>query len=95
MFADDLILFSSTNKGLQKCIGNLSQYCNKWNLTINLKKTKIVTFSKTGKIENTNYNIDGTNLEKATEYKYLRFVFTSNGLMNTVIHRLAKQGQKT
>ena len=38
MFADDLILFSSTNKGLQKCIDNLSQYCNKWNLTINLKK---------------------------------------------------------
>ena len=52
MFADDLILFSSTNKGLQKCMDNLSQYCNKWNLTINLKKTKIVTFSKTGKIEN-------------------------------------------
>ena len=94
MFADDLILFSSTNKGLQKCIDNLSQYCNKWNLTINLKKTKIVTFSKTGKIENTNYNIDGTNLEKAAEYKYLGFVFTSNGLMTTGINRLAKQGQK-
>ena len=53
---------------------NLSQYCKKWNLTINLKKTKIVTFSKTGKIENTNHNIDGTNLEKATEYKYIGFV---------------------
>ena len=39
MFADDLILFSSTNKGgLQQCIDNRSQYCNKWNLTINLKK---------------------------------------------------------
>ena len=95
MFADDLVLVSTTNTGLQQCIDNLSQYCKKWNLTINLKKTKIVTFSKTGKIENTNHNIDGTNLEKATEYKYLGFVFTSNGLMTTGINRLSKQGQKT
>ena len=68
MFADDLVLVSTTNTGLHQYIENLSQYCKKWNLTINLKKTKIVTFSKTGKIENTNHNIDGTNLEKATGY---------------------------
>ena len=83
MFADDLVVVSTTNIGLQQCIDNLSQYCKKWNLTINLKKTKIFTFSKTGKMENTNHNIDETNLEKATEYKYLGFVFTSNGLMTT------------
>ena len=95
MFVDDLVLVSTNNTGLQQCIDNLSQYCNKWNLTINHKKNKIVTFSKTGKIENTNnHNIDGTNLEKATEYKYLGFVFTSNGLMTTGINRLAKQGKK-
>ena len=54
MFADDLVPVSTTNTGLQQCIDNLSKYCKKWNLTINLrKKTKIVTFSKTAKIENT------------------------------------------
>ena len=62
MFADDLELICTTNTGIQQCIDNLSQYCKKWNLTINLKKTKIVTISKTGKIENTNHNIDETNL---------------------------------
>ena len=89
MFADDLVLVSTTNTGLQQCIDNLSQYCKTWNLTINLKITKIVTFSKTGNIENTNHNIDETNLEKATEY--LGFVLTSNGLMITGKNRLAKQ----
>ena len=49
MFADDLVLLSTTNTGFKRCIYNLSQYCKKWNLTIKLKKTKIVTFSKTGK----------------------------------------------
>ena len=74
MFADDLVLVSTTNTGLQRCIDDLSQYCKKWNLTITRIKNKIVTFSKTGKIENTDHNIDGTNLEKATEYKYPGFV---------------------
>jgi hypothetical protein len=94
MFADDLVLMSTTNSGLQQSIDNLSKYCKKWNLKINLKKTKIVTFSKTGKIEINNHNIDGKNIEKVTEYKYLGFVFTSNGSMTTGINRLAKQGQK-
>ena len=68
MFADDLVLVSTTNTGLQQCMDNLSQYCKKLNLT-NLKRTKIVTFSKAGITENTNHNIDGTNLEEAT-YNY-------------------------
>ena len=94
MFADDLVLLSTSYAGLQRCIDSLSDYCKKWNLKINHKKTKIVTFSKSGKVEPNNHNIDGTNIEKATEYKYLGFVFTSNGSMTTGINRLAKQGQK-
>ena len=94
MFADDLVLISNSNTDLQRSIDNLSTYCKKWDLKINLKKTKILTFSKTGKPEMENHNIDGTNIEKVTEYKYLGFVFTSNGSMTTGINRLAKQGQK-
>ena len=89
-----LQIISTINTGLQQCIDNRSQYCKKWNLTINLKKNKIVTFSKTVEIENINHNIDGTNLGKATEYKYLGFGFNSNGLMTTGINRLQKKGQK-
>ena len=94
MFADDLVLICTSSNDLQQSIDNLSKYCKKWDLKINIKKTKIVTFSKTGKIETINHEIDGTNIEKTTEYKYLGFVFTSNGSMTTGISRLTKQGQK-
>ena len=48
MFADDAVIFSETVEGLQTSIDNLRQYCDKWNLTVNISKTKIVVFRKGG-----------------------------------------------
>ena len=50
MWADDLILLSRSPEGLQKCVKNLTEYCQKWKLEINMKKTKVLTFNKSGKI---------------------------------------------
>ena len=48
MFADDLVLLSETSDGLQNCFDKLAQYCQKWGLTINMDKTKVVIFNKGG-----------------------------------------------
>ena len=40
LYADDLMLLSTSKVGLQKCIDKLSSYCEKNCLTVNLKKTK-------------------------------------------------------
>ena len=45
-YADDLVLISASAAGLQKQINILQQYCEKWLLTINLKKTKTLIFQK-------------------------------------------------
>ena len=42
MYADDLILFSYSAKGLQSLIDKVEYFCNKWRLTINITKTKIM-----------------------------------------------------
>ena len=47
--ADDLVLLSTTATGLQKCLDKVSAYCDANGLTVNLKKNKIVTFSKSGR----------------------------------------------
>ena len=44
LFADDLLLLSESSTGLQKCISQLEDYCEKWRLNVNLKKTKIMIF---------------------------------------------------
>ena len=40
LYADDLVLLSETEQGLQKQINTLKEYCDKWKLRINTKKTK-------------------------------------------------------
>jgi hypothetical protein len=49
MYADDLILLSSTPNGLQSKLDILDKYCNDWCLSINLSKIKIIIFNKAGK----------------------------------------------
>ena len=46
LYADDLILISETRTGQQRCLDNLQAYCQKWKLTVNNKKTKVMVVEK-------------------------------------------------
>lgn len=46
-FADDLVIFSESHKELQNALYKLQKYCFDWQLTVNINKTKILTFLKT------------------------------------------------
>ena len=48
LFADDAVIFSDTPQGLQQSLNKLQQYCETWNLTVNVDKTKIIVFRKGG-----------------------------------------------
>jgi hypothetical protein len=39
-FANDLVIFSESHKGLQTALNKLDSYCFKWQLTVNIKKNK-------------------------------------------------------
>ena len=41
MYADDLVLLSEDEKGLQNCLQKLHNYTQKWGLSINQKKVMI------------------------------------------------------
>ena len=45
-YADDLVILSPTKEGLQQNLDLLHQYCQNWALTVNMKKTKMITFQK-------------------------------------------------
>ena len=48
MFADDAVILSDSIEGLQSSLNYLEMFCIKWNLTVNIDKTKIVFFSEKG-----------------------------------------------
>lgn len=80
LFADDAVLFSETREGLQKNIDNLENYCRKWNLTVNVEKTKIVVFRKGGVLgQNDHWFYAGQELEIVNNFTYLGIVFSSGG----------------
>ena len=46
LYADDVILLSQNEVGLQKCLKKLKSYCADWCLEVNLDKTKILVFNR-------------------------------------------------
>jgi hypothetical protein len=46
LFADDLLILSETKEGLQNSLNNLSNYCDNWQLAINVNKTKSMIFKQ-------------------------------------------------
>jgi hypothetical protein len=45
LYADDMLLLSHSEEGLQKSLDILDAYCHKWQLVVNTSKTKIMIFN--------------------------------------------------
>ena len=78
MYADDILLLSSSAKGLQMALDQVSKFCNEWKLTINFSKTKVMVFNKPRASLNKNeFTVNGKQVDMCTEYVYLGIVITS------------------
>ena len=67
LWADDLILFSDTEKGIQKQLDGLKKCCEN-NRMMNETKTKVMTF---GKKNNCSVYFNDKQIKQVVEYKYL------------------------
>ena len=80
LYADDLVILSTTELGLQKALDKLYDYCTKWKLTLNVNKTKTIVFNKTGKLmKNINFFYSTSQIENVHSYKYLGIKITASG----------------
>lgn len=79
LFADDLVLFSKTQPGLQKGLNTLEYFCDTKKLKVNTKKSKIMVFkngSVYGRRETWQYK--GEQLERVKEFTYLGVKMSMN-----------------
>ena len=80
LYADDIVLFAKTAEELQKSLDILEEYCDRWKLTVNKSKTKIVIFRKRGRLPaNLQFNYKGSKIDIVNKFCYLGIVFTSGG----------------
>ena len=95
LFADDVILVSESEDGLQVALDNLMKYCNDWMLEINPDKTKVMIFNKSGKkLSSYKFKIKNQDLEVADSSTYLGITFNANGSLKNAITNLCKKAMK-
>lgn len=95
MYADDVILISESANGLQNCLNKLSDYCETWNLCINIDKTKVMIFNKSGKvIRKYIFRYNDHVLEITNKYKYLGILFKPSGSFTKATELLCKKAKK-
>ena len=92
MYADDLVIMSETASGLQACLNKLHEYTNKWGLTLNIKKTKIMIFQSRGKRAMELFTFGNQVVQQADEYKYLGTIITNSGSFKRNETNLKKKG---
>ena len=93
-YADDLVLFSETAEGLQSEINKLADYCDRWKLTINTGKSKIVVFRKGNRPINFAWYFNNTTLNVTNRIPYLGIIVSSNGSFFQTQKTLASQADK-
>ena len=95
LYADDITLFFETADGLQSGLNVLYNYCQKWRLSVNTVKTKVIVFRKGGILpRNLRFFYNDTELEIVSSFSYLGIVFTSGGSFSLAQKTLARQAQK-
>ena len=93
LWADDLLLFSYSATGLQNCLNALSNYCNKWGLTLNYSKTKVMILPPDkSKVFLFHYN--DVPIEQCTQYKYLGLIITENGKFECAVTNLIERARR-
>ena len=95
LYADDIVIFSSSAEGLQDGLNQLETYCKRWKLQVNTSKTKIMVFMKGGMLpRNLSLSFDNTVLEIVKKFTYLENLFTTGGSFTETQNTLAGQARK-
>ena len=95
LYADDLVLVSESEKGLQCCLDKLYTYCKEWNLKINVEKSKVIIFNKSGKKIIRKFLIGNEVLEISNKYTYLGIELTANGNFSGAVKQLCEKASKS
>ena len=89
LWADDLVLLSTSPEGLQSAISKTHCFYNDLGLEMNSKKTKIMIFNSRGiKITKHNFFVGNQPLEVVEEYQYLGIKLKPSGSFKFAVSEL-------
>lgn len=94
IWADDMLLLSTSRKGLENMLAELKSYTTNNGMKLNTKKTKVMIFNKTGRHIRRNIYYGDERIETTREYKYLGFMVTPSGSITTGLKDLKDRANR-
>lgn len=98
MWADDCVVMSTTQAGLQRSMDRTVEHFTSLGLSVNIKKTKVLIFNPSGhgpaKFQNVNFYINNQLVEKCDSYTYLGFIFKPSGSVAAGIKELVTKSNR-
>ena len=95
LYADDLILISTTEIGLKNSLSKLENYCDKWQLELNIKKCNIIIFNSSGRLlSGPKFTFKGKTIELTRSYCYLGLELTAGGSLKAARLNLIDKAKK-
>ena len=95
LYADDIVIFSESEAGLQQGLDILENYCGTWKLCVNVNKTKVMIFKKGGANKrNLSFTYSRVVIEIVKKFAYLGVVFTTGGSFSEMHDALSGQALK-
>ena len=94
MYADDIVLLSTTPAGLQDKLNKLHKFCEDWCLEVNVSKTKVLVFNKPGRLLENMFYFNEECLENVRHYRYLGVHFSASGVFNFAKDDIFKKSLK-
>ncbi|KAI4904413.1 hypothetical protein NFI96_007497 [Prochilodus magdalenae] len=93
LYADDLVLLSPTQQGLQQMLDQLQTHCQTWALAVNQTKTNIMIFQKKPRVQDTRYpfKLGSTILTHTLHYTYLGLTISASGSFHTAVTALREK----
>ena len=95
LYADDLVLLGDNIGRVQHLLDNLSLFCTKWGLMVNMEKTKFMVFRNGGIVKgNEKVYFNGIRISTASYYKYLGVLISSRLCWSPAQVTLSQQAGK-
>ena len=96
LWADDLVLLALDAASLQTLLNEVFNYCTLWGLTVNLEKTAVLVFNKSGRQLKASFGFKygKSIIDSAKKYCYLGIMFSLSGSMKQAQNELRLKGLK-
>lgn len=94
LYADDLVIISHSEEGLQKSLDNLHSYSTRKDLYISIEKSKTMIFNPAGKFIMKYFKINDKVLEPVNTFCYLGFDLKASGIVKHAMNTLYDKANK-